>query len=215
VIGAEDLKRMAADGTPFVAAFWHGRMVMMPGVWRRFGAGRPFHMLISQHRDGQMISAVIGHLGIKTIVGSTSRGATAALRGLLRTVSDGGFVGVTPDGPRGPRMRASPGIVMAASRTGAPVIPLSYSARRRRLFGSWDRFMLPLPFGRVVIVVKGPFDVPRDLDAQGLDAMRRTIEAALNEATREADEACGHDPVEPAPENAEEKAKAEPAGSQA
>jgi lysophospholipid acyltransferase (LPLAT)-like uncharacterized protein len=198
----EALARMAAEGTPFVAAFWHGRMVMMPGVWRRYGARRPFHMLISQHRDGRMISAVIAHLGIETIVGSTSRGAAAALRGLLKTVAGGGFVGVTPDGPRGPRMRASPGLVMAASRTGAPVFALSYSATRRRLFGSWDRFLLPLPFARVVIVVKGPFEIPRDLSAEGLEAARRMVEDALNDATREADEACGLAPVEPAAEPA-------------
>jgi len=191
-------ERLARD-EPFITAFWHGRMVLIPGLWRRVGKGRTAHMLVSLHRDGRLISRVIGHLGVRTIAGSTSRGGGAALRSLVRVVKAGHVVGITPDGPRGPRMHASTGVAGAASLSGVPVFAVSCAATRRRLFGSWDRFMLPLPFGRAVVVSKGPFEVPRDADAATLEAARKRIEAALNEATREADEACGLDPVEPAP----------------
>jgi lysophospholipid acyltransferase (LPLAT)-like uncharacterized protein len=213
VHGAEALQGMSARGEPFIAAFWHGRMILMPGAWRRFGSGRAIHILISQHRDGRTISRVIGHLGIKSIAGSSSRGGVAALRALLKTIKAGGFIGITPDGPRGPRMRASLGVAGAASRAGVPVFAVSYSATRRRLFKSWDRFLLPLPFGRVVFVMKGPIEVPGNADAATLETMRRRIEEALNEATREADRACGVEPVEPAPERGRGAADLAPSGT--
>ncbi|HUT51634.1 MAG TPA: lysophospholipid acyltransferase family protein [Alphaproteobacteria bacterium] len=204
--GAEAIQEMLVRGEPFVATFWHGRMVLMPGAWRRVGAGRSMRMLISLHRDGVTISRVIGHLGIETIAGSSSRGGMKALQEILRTLRAGGSVGITPDGPRGPRMRASPGVATVASRMSVPVFAVSFSATRRRVFKSWDRFLLPLPFGRVVVVMKGPIEVPRNATAAALEDMRARIEDALNEATREADRACGLTPVEPAPEPASDAA---------
>ncbi|MDH3234262.1 MAG: lysophospholipid acyltransferase family protein [Alphaproteobacteria bacterium] len=204
--GTEAMQDMSGRDAPFIATFWHGRMVMMPGAWRRIGSGRPLRMLISMHRDGLMISRVISHLGIDTIAGSSSRGGRAALQALFKTLRDGGFVGITPDGPRGPRMHASPGVATVASRMSVPVFTVSYSATRRRLFKSWDRFLLPLPFGRVVVVMKGPIEVPHNASAAALEDIRARIEDALNEATREADRACGHTPVEPAPESASDAA---------
>lgn len=213
LLGTEPMEAMIARGEPFIAAFWHGRMVLMPGTWRRIGAGRIMRMLISMHRDGVTISRVIGHLGIETIAGSSSRGGTEALHALIRTLRAGGPVGITPDGPRGPRMRASPGLATVASRMKVPVFAVSFSTTRRRLFKSWDRFLLPLPFGRVTVVMKGPIDVRQNAAAAGLENMRLRIEEALNEATREADRLCGHAPVEPAPETPGKPA--EPAGSRA
>lgn len=217
LIGTEEMEEMTARGEPFIAAFWHGRMVLMPGTWRRIGAGRDMRMLISMHRDGVTISKVIGHLGIETIAGSSSRGGTEALHALIRTLRAGGPVGITPDGPRGPRMRASPGLATVASRMSVPVFAVSFSSTRRKLLKSWDRFVLPLPFGRVTVVMKGPIDVRHNAASVGLEEMRRRIEDALNEATREADRSCGHPPVEPAPEaeaakSAEKAAQDEQAG---
>ena len=99
-------------------------------------------------------------------------------------------------------MRASAGVVSAASLAGVPVFALSCGTTRRRVFASWDRFLLPLPFARAVVVMKGPFEVPRDADSETLEAARQCIEDALNDATREADEACGMDPMNPAPASA-------------
>ena len=103
-----------------------------------------------------------------------------------------------------------------------PVFAVSFSTTRRKLLKSWDRFLLPLPFGRVTVVMKGPIDVRHNAASVGLEDMRRRIEDALNEATREADRSCGHPPVEPAPhpetetETEAEAAKpANPAGSRA
>jgi len=205
---------MRRAGDPFILCFWHNRlMIVRPGLPR----DARVHMLISAHRDGQLISRAIAHFGVTTIAGSTSRGGLGALREMQRLLRAGSVVGITPDGPRGPRMRASPGLATVASRMSVPVFAVSFSSTRRRLFKSWDRFLLPLPFGRVTVVMKGPIDVRHNAASVGLEEMRRRIEDALNEATREADRSCGHPPVEPAPEaeaakSAEKAAQDEQAG---
>lgn len=197
IVGAEIPERLKQTRRPFIGCFWHGRLMMMSQCWDK---GRPFHMLISHHRDGQIIARIIAHLGISTIGGSTSRGGGAALRGLVREVKQGNCVGITPDGPRGPRMRASIGIAQVARLTGAPVVPAAYSYTPRRVLDSWDRFVLPLPFGRGVFVWGEPIAVPPDADDAALEKSRLEIEAKLNAVTEAADVLCGQTPVAPAGE---------------
>lgn len=145
VIGGDIPARYWDTGRPFIFAFWHGRLLLMAHAWRR---GLPIHMLTSQHRDGQLIGRTMGAFGVEMVIGSTTRGGATALRGMVRLLKAGQYVGITPDGPRGPRMRATPGVVQVAKLSGAPIIPAAYSAARCRRLGSWDRFMVPLPFSR-------------------------------------------------------------------
>jgi len=181
------------QGKPFILAFWHGRILMMPYCWRR---DRTIHMLISQHRDGQIIARTVGHFGIRTVAGSSSKGGSAALRTMLKALKAGESVGITPDGPRGPRMHASDGVVQVARLSGAPVIPCSYATSRRRLLPSWDRFALALPFSRGVFIWGEAILVDGDAAPE---AARQAVEAALNAITLRADQRMGQAPVEPAP----------------
>ena len=111
VEGGECAAPAAAEGKGFILAFWHGRLLMIPMAWQRLA---PMHMLISAHRDGRIIADAVAYFGIHSIAGSTRRGGTAALRAMLKHLKEGDCVGITPDGPRGPAMRASIGIVNAA-----------------------------------------------------------------------------------------------------
>jgi hypothetical protein len=154
-------------------------------------------VLISPHRDGRLIAETMAHFGAETITGSSSKGGTAALRALLRSLESGISVGITPDGPRGPRMRASPGLVTVARRAGVPIVPLTYAVRRRRVLGSWDRFVVPLPFNRGVFLWGAPFEVERHADGAARERARRLIETRLNDMTREADRLCGQATPEP------------------
>ncbi|MDR3435900.1 lysophospholipid acyltransferase family protein [Telmatospirillum sp.] len=183
-------------GRPFILAFWHGRILMMPYCWRR---EKPINMLISQHRDGQIIAQTVSHFGIDTVSGSSSKGGSAALRTMLKSLKAGQCIGITPDGPRGPRMRASDGIVQVARLSGCPIIPCSFSAGRRKILGSWDRFVVALPFSKGLFVWGAPIEVPSDSRADELLAIRGSVEASLNAITRQADQAMGHPSIEPAP----------------
>jgi lysophospholipid acyltransferase (LPLAT)-like uncharacterized protein len=181
-------------GIPFIFCFWHGRILMMPYAWERRDRA---HMLISQHRDGQIIARTVEHFGIRTIAGSTQRGGAAALRTMLKVLRAGDCVGITPDGPRGPRMRASDGIVNVARMAGRPIIPMTFGACRRKVVPSWDRFVVPLPFSRGVFVWGDPIEVPRDMDDAAVEAARVKVEESLNAITAEADRLTGHAPIEP------------------
>lgn len=196
VIGGEAAEALWRDGKPFILCFWHGRLLMMPHCWRR---DRAIHMLISQHRDGQIIARTVGHFGIRTVTGSSSKGGAQALRAMVRAIKAGDCVGITPDGPRGPRMRASDGAVALARLSGVPIIPATYGTAAGRVLQSWDRFLVAWPFGRGVILWGDPILVPGDADAAAMEQARATLEAGLNAITERADRMTGRDPVVPAP----------------
>lgn len=156
-------------------------------------------MLISAHRDGQLIAKTVGHLGIQTIEGSSTRGGAAALKRMMGILASGECVGITPDGPRGPRMRVSGGVIALARLSGAPVIPATYSVSRWKTLSSWDRFIIAWPFCRGVFVWGEPIEIPRDADERMQEECRLKIEDAMNNLCLEADRMTGLPTPEPDP----------------
>jgi lysophospholipid acyltransferase (LPLAT)-like uncharacterized protein len=184
------------SGRPFILAFWHGRLVMMNYAWHHRSR---VNMLISSHPDGQMVARMMSRFGVQSIVGSTTRGGRSAMRTIVRTLRSGGIVGITPDGPQGPRMQASNGIISIARMANAPILPLAFSTTRRRVLGTWDQFVLPLPFGRGIFLWGNPIHVPTDADEATLESRRFELENSLTELTGRADQLMGHSPPAPAP----------------
>ncbi|GMQ99897.1 MAG: hypothetical protein BMS9Abin18_0725 [Zetaproteobacteria bacterium] len=141
----------------YLYAFWHARMLMMPHPFRRQWHG---YMLISDHRDGGFIADTMHLLGIPTVRGSTTRGGARAMLKMIRAVKDQRrHLGITPDGPKGPRETVSKGTVQLAIKTGLPVVPICYAASRCWRVNSWDRFYIPKPFSRGVFVFGDPIVV--------------------------------------------------------
>jgi lysophospholipid acyltransferase (LPLAT)-like uncharacterized protein len=178
-------------GAAAVFAFWHEFLPLMPAlvlIARRlpYYRPRPIHTLVSHHRDGRFIGQVVRRFGIEPVLGSTSRGGAAGLRNLLRLLRRGALIGITPDGPRGPRRVAAPGVVQLASAAGVPVLPCAARTRHRIVLGTWDHMPLPLPFGKGVVVCGPPVAVPRD----GWQAAMPAVTAALNLAAERADMLC-------------------------
>ncbi len=193
--GREPAHELTRGGRPYIAAFWHGRLLMAPTGWH---SRAPVSVMISQHRDGEMIARTMHHCGVSTVRGSTTRGGSKALRELLLAVKNGRNVAITPDGPRGPRMRAQSGIVLLARLSGAPIVPATYAVSRRKLASSWDRFVIALPFSRGLYLWGAPIHVARDADDDALEAARMDLEISLNELTETADRRMGVEPVIPA-----------------
>ncbi|MBL8699647.1 MAG: lysophospholipid acyltransferase family protein [Alphaproteobacteria bacterium] len=192
---AVDRADLEARGCLF--AFWHARMLLLPTAFNAT-TRRRLHMMISGHRDGRLVAAVIARFGLATVVGSSSRRGAGALRDMVGVIRRGDWAAITPDGPRGPRMRAQIGVAAIAQLADAPVIPVGYSTTRGRLLGSWDRMLVPFPFGRVAVVVGPPIAIAAEADEAGLETGRQAIEAALNRVTRDADNRCGRPTPEPA-----------------
>ncbi len=192
--------RLRAEGGGVIVALWHNRIAMMPYAWPE--AVAELTALTSAHRDGRFVSNVMRHYGMDTIEIDGRAGGSQALRRSLRILREGGVVAITPDGPRGPRMRVREGLVHIAIRSGCPVIPVTYAASRRRVLGSWDRFVLPLPFARIDCVWGEPIHPPPPGDPAAFESMRQRIETALTALSDAADEALGAAPIAPAPQTA-------------
>ena len=196
ILGQDLPEKWLAQQKPFIVAFWHGRLLMMFLAWRYPDR---VHVLISGHRDGQLISRSIAHFGAKTVVGSKRRGGASAALEIVRLLRCGAVIAVTPDGPRGPRMRAKEGIISLAIMGGVPIIPLTYACRPRKVFASWDRFNLPMPFCRGVFIWGDPIDVPKTADAALKAEKRLVLERALQEITDRADDLLGNSATKPTP----------------
>ncbi len=201
-IGRSIVDQALAERKQFIGVFWHGRIMMMASVAEE--TVLPLHVIISNNKDGELIARIIGYFKGLTIRGSSrdrrktkSKGGDAVLHAALERLSAGELIILTPDGPRGPMMRAQAGVAVMSARAKVPVVPFTYSTRSARLTKNWDRFMIPLPFGRGIYVVGEPIS-PQGTDEAAIEAHRLAIEQALNDITRQADEAMGRIPIEPA-----------------
>ncbi len=179
-------------GQPGIFACWHDRLPLLPVLWvkARREARRPLHTrvhaLVSRHRDGQLIGTVMRRFEVGLVHGSSSRGGSSVMRAMIGLLARGELIVMTPDGPRGPRHRAAPGVAQLAAVSGARILPCAAQTSRRKVLPSWDRMVLPLPFGRGVVVCSQPIEVPRGAWREAVPM----ITDALNRATERADRCC-------------------------
>jgi lysophospholipid acyltransferase (LPLAT)-like uncharacterized protein len=189
-VGLENIAPTTKEGQAGLVCFWHERLPMMPLLAvraREEGAMMRTHVLVSRHNDGRFIGQAVGRFGLDTVVGSSSKGAAASLRNMLRLLHEGHNIAITPDGPRGPARVAAGGIAQLAAATGMRIYPVSAQCRPHLRAPSWDRMIVPLPFGRGAVVCGPPISVPRAEWAAYLPI----IVAALDDACDEADRLCG------------------------
>ncbi len=202
LLGAEQLGQYLY-ANPAIFAFWHERLPLMPGLWtmalqtrlrERLPRGR-MHVLVSRNQDGRLIGHIMRAFGTDLVYGSTAKpgakrgaqkGGAASVRALLNVLAAGDQVVITPDGPRGPPRQVARGVAQLAAMSGVPVLPCAAQTTRRRVLPTWDRMLLPLPFGRGVLVCGAPIIVPR----QDWAASLPQIAAALTDAAERADAAC-------------------------
>jgi lysophospholipid acyltransferase (LPLAT)-like uncharacterized protein len=175
---------------PILFTLWHGRMLLPIQRHRRQG----IVTMASRSKDGEIIALWLERNGYVVVRGSTTRGGGEALRQMVRHVRSGRHAALTVDGPQGPPRVVQPGALQLARLTGAWILPVTSSSARPRFLKSWDRYLLPMPFSRSVVVYGEPFPVADA--ATDEDALAR-IARALDTATREADSAAGI--VAPAP----------------
>jgi lysophospholipid acyltransferase (LPLAT)-like uncharacterized protein len=152
IVNEATMLRLRSENTPILFTLWHGQM--LPLLWHHRDQG--VAVLVSEHKDGEVIARILDWMGYALIRGSTSRGAGRALLGIVRTLKEGHDVAVTPDGPRGPRHKFAPGSVVAANRAGAPILPTVAHIDRFWQLSTWDGFIIPKPFARITIAYGTP-----------------------------------------------------------
>src|SRR4051812_3638638 len=152
VRNGEVIRALRKDKTAFIFSLWHGHL--LPLLW--FHRGEGVKVLISEHRDGELVARAAESLGYGLIRGSTTHGANRALVSLVRELEAGNEIAITPDGPRGPAETFAPGALIAAHRSNSPILPVAISVDRGWRLRSWDRFTIPKPFARVTVAYGAP-----------------------------------------------------------
>ena len=179
VIGDEGLNAERTARRPVIFVLWHGQM--LPLLYQH--RNQAVRVLISEHRDGELVARTAIALGFGTVRGSSTRGSGRALLGLVREVEAGHDIAVTPDGPRGPAKSFAPGALIVAQRTGARLVPITAVAKSAWHLKSWDRFMIPKPFARVVISY-GPMTSVDATDVRDAQHEAERIKAIMEDAER-------------------------------
>lgn len=183
-VGGETQRAIHARGESFIAAFWHSRLLMMAFLYE----GPGMHVLVSAHRDGQILAGVLANLGLPAVRGSSRRGGGPALARMATLLANGQDLGNAADGPKGPPGIVKPGTAWLCASGARPVLPVAFSSSRAKRLRTWDRFLVPWPFSRGVWVIGEPI-LPRD--GESLEELRKRIEAGIHEVTARADDLSG------------------------
>lgn len=177
IINWENLESVYINGRRLILAFWHGRIFATSYYFRKRG----IVVLTSQHRDGEYIAKIIQNLGYGVARGSSSKGSHGATKEALRALQQNKDVGFAIDGPRGPRYKVKPGATYLAWKTGNPVVPFHVSVEKKWILASWDRFEIPKPFSRALLIIGNPIyinsETGRDKIADGEKELQNSLDA--------------------------------------
>jgi lysophospholipid acyltransferase (LPLAT)-like uncharacterized protein len=178
IIQEEHIMRALEENQKVIVAILHQRMFGVIGYAQRFGH-LAIAAIISQSRDGDLIAQIVSRLNFHPIRGSSSKGGKEALDALVAYLTDHQAAVHAVDGPQGPKGVVKTGIIRIAQRTGAVIYPVYISASKAWILKSWDHFLIPKPFSRVLIRWGKPFLSPEHLNEMEFDSLRREIEAQI------------------------------------
>lgn len=162
---------------------WHGRSFVAAAYWRNQG----FWVIISQSRDGEIQNRVFKSMGFQVIRGSTGRGGVRAAVEAIRVLKNKATMAITPDGPRGPSGVVQGGVMLMAQKSGAALVPIGISARPRFLAKSWDRYQIPWPFARALMILGDPLYVPENASDEQVEQIRMRLESEIHRLEAEAE----------------------------
>lgn len=184
VLERHHLTKLIEENASFMFVCWHGRILIPIYLHRNQG----ITPMVSLHSDGEMIAQTLYKLGYRPVRGSSTRGGKRAFHDMVDVLNRGGIGAIIPDGPRGPRHHLKPGTLYIAQQTGAYLLPMSFSAKRKIVFNSWDRFTLPIPFSKSVAIYGRPIKIAKDLAPDQLEQLRLQFEEDMIRLEKKADE---------------------------
>ncbi len=143
-----------------IYTFWHNNLFFFTYYYRNSG----IYVLTSQSRDAEIITKIMERQGIPAVRGSSTRGGKSALISLIKLLKQGKHIGITPDGPKGPKYEIKEGVLYLAKKTNSYILPLANYPKKRIVFNSWDNFILPLPFNQIVVIYGKPLTISSNDD---------------------------------------------------
>lgn len=162
---------------PVVIAFFHGRMMMLPFFYNLLRPNRKIKMIVSNHFDGELIGKIVSYYGVDTLKGSSTRGGVKVLKEIVNL--ENCDIGITPDGPRGPKEKVKNGVIFISKMTGYPILPVTYSVKRKKILNTWDNFIIPTPFTKGLFICGEPLYIPANIDNQKLESYSQILEEKL------------------------------------
>jgi len=171
------VRQLRDAGQPVILAFWHDQLLLMVKGYSGHGA----KVLISSSRDGELISRTIAYFGVGAVRGSSNRGGSSAFKEMLSLTNEPLDLVMTPDGPKGPRHSLKDGIVHLARISGRPVVPTAFVCSHGHRFQSWDRFLLPFPWGKAIYIYGDPLVFAKD---ETVESFQSRVQQAMNETNR-------------------------------
>ena len=185
ILDPENEREILDKRGQLIYASWHQRF--FPGI-TFFSTRKPIAIIISQSRDGEMAARAVDILGWHPVRGSSTRGGKEALEKIKSLAQASYKVGHIVDGPQGPFGKVKPGLIRIAQFADLPILPTITSAEHRWVFNSWDRFMVPKPFSRVIIRFGQAIEVPKELDESGFNAVQEKVEKRLKDLYKDTDQ---------------------------
>ncbi|PLX89898.1 MAG: hypothetical protein C0618_00185 [Desulfuromonas sp.] len=178
-VGEDVLRAFWKSGEHMILPYWHEQTMLMVFSYR----GPKVNVLISESKDGELLSRTMRYFDIDAVRGSSSRGGRAAFRSLVSLTQEKVDIVLTPDGPRGPRRELKDGVIQLARLSGRPVVPMAFCCSRGFRFSSWDRFLFPLPFGRCVYAFGTPLYFTKE---EGVERFRARLSQAMEDVHQHA-----------------------------
>ena len=169
-------KKMLIDKKPFILAFWHSQLMMVGYVWK---SKNTLNMLASSHSDGRFGSYIAGHFNLKNI-SIMAKNKSPSLRKVFKILNEKNYIGITPDGPRGPNKKVSEGIIKIAMHSQVPIIPLGFASNKNFKLNSWDSFLITYPFSKCNFVWGEPITIPSSTKENEIEKYKIFLEDKIN-----------------------------------
>ena len=169
-------KKMLLDKKPFILAFWHSQLMMVGFVWK---SKNTLNMLASSHSDGRFGSYIAGHFNLKNI-SIMAKNKSPSLRKVFKILNEKNYIGITPDGPRGPNKKVSEGIIKIAMHSQVPIIPLGFASNKNLKLNSWDSFLITYPFSKCNFVWGEPITIPSSTKENEIEKYKIFLEDKIN-----------------------------------
>ncbi len=168
--------KMWDDKKPFILAFWHSQLMMIGYVWK---SKSTLNMLASNHSDGRFGAYIAGHFNLKNI-SIRSSNKSPSLRQIFKILNDNHYLGITPDGPRGPNQKVSEGIIKISMNAQVPIIPVGFASNKNFKLKSWDSFMITYPFSKCSFVWGNPINIPSSIKDNEVEKYKVFLEEQIN-----------------------------------
>ena len=184
----KNIESLFKKNESFIYAFWHDQLLICPLTWQ---SEFEIKVLISKHRDGDIIAKLISNLGFKAIRGSThksgktrNKGGLLSARQMIKSLKKGISIGISPDGPKGPRHKVSDGILSISRLSNSPILPVGIGFKKKWVLSTWDKFIIPKPFNQITIIWGEP--LPALKNEKNTKRIKNKLESTMYSLTQRA-----------------------------